>query len=192
MNPEDTLNWLNKERAAFDSGSMGKHFRERGCCLAKVSVFFPPKSMIILLNFTPSKLQADLQAPRQSFGSIICILELKRMGLGGIQNKCSIRPSHCGLRKKKKKWQKISTFQTMCWNMMSNVKNAHLLSIRLAVATTALTQTMVLFNVYKPKTCFSHIWAYTVIQSLPLRKALVFLLFAFSSPVCVDNVVTKE
>lgn len=55
----------------FDSGGIRKHFREDPAWLQFQFSF--PKTMIILLNFTPSKLHSDLKAPQQSSGSMICI-----------------------------------------------------------------------------------------------------------------------
>lgn len=52
---------------------------------------FPQKTMIILLNFTPSKLRSDLQAPQQSCGSEICIWGFMGNMFEDLQIKCNIK-----------------------------------------------------------------------------------------------------
>lgn len=72
MNSGGILNQLNNERGPLTQEAYGS--TSERIQLGYNFSFLPLKTMIILLNFTPSKLHSDLKAPQQSSGSVICIL----------------------------------------------------------------------------------------------------------------------
>lgn len=68
------MKWMNNAIVGCVS-SCRRHteaLQKRSCSIV-VSFFIPPKTVSILLNFTPTKLLSDLTAPQQSFRSMICI-----------------------------------------------------------------------------------------------------------------------
>lgn len=62
------LSTMNNEMMGlFESGGIRKHFREDHAW-PRFQFSYPPKTMIIFLSSTPSKLLSDLKAPHQSSG----------------------------------------------------------------------------------------------------------------------------
>lgn len=71
MNSKDMLFWLNNEMGPLTQEAYGS--TSDRIQLGYSFSFLPLKTMIILLNFTPSRLRSDLKAPQQFSGSVICI-----------------------------------------------------------------------------------------------------------------------